>query len=102
MSTLHPLAQQVPGANSTLIPKHLVCAKYGKGNTGLYTDIAAGLCVKPVMVGPRSSRWPTHEIDAIVTARMVGASDDQVRALVNRLHELRQQQFSALMAQVAA
>ncbi len=102
MSTHHQPAQHTLSAISTLIPKALVCAKIGKGNTGLYADISAKLCVKPVKAGPRASRWPSHEIDAIVAARMAGATDEQVRALVTRLHELRQQQYAAVLAQVAA
>lgn len=102
MSTSQLPALPVLAANFTLIPKGLVFAKLGKGNSGLYADVAAGLCVKPFKVGPRASRWPTHEIDAIVAARMAGATDDQVRTLVNRLHELRQEQFKAVMARVSA
>jgi prophage regulatory protein len=105
MSTSLQPAQHALGAlsaNSILLLKALVCAKIGKGNTGLYADISAGLCVKPVKAGPRASRWPSHEIDAIVAARMAGASDDQVRALVTRLHELRQQQYADVLARVAA
>lgn len=102
MSNFHQPAQPALGSNSTLIPKSPVCAKLGFGNTVLYDKIAAGLCTSPVKVGARSSRWPTHEIDAIVAARMAGAGDDQVRVLVNRLHEIRQEKFQAVMAAVAA
>lgn len=102
MSTFQKPAQPALGSNSTLIPKVLVCAKLGKGNTGLYADILAGLCTSPTKAGPRTSRWPSHEIDAVVAARMAGASNDQIRALVSRLHDLRQEQFKAVLAQVAA
>ncbi len=98
--SIYPVAP--PAINLVLIDKHRVCQKRGDRNSKLYADIGEGLCTKPVKIGARGSRWPEHEIDAVLHARMAGASDDEIRALVSRLHDLRQQQFATVMAQVAA
>lgn len=98
--SIYPVASLA--INLVLIDKHRVCQKCGDRNSKLYADISAGLRTKPVKIGGRGSRWPEHEIDAVLHARMAGATDDEIRALVTRLHELRQQQFATVLAQVAA
>lgn len=97
-------AQQHPAAlfKLVLLDKHHVFEKTGNRNSKLYADIGVGLFTLPVKIGARGSRWPEHEIDAILHARMAGATDDDIRSLVNRLHELRQEQFKAVMAAVSA
>lgn len=101
VSTSSPQAS-IPAVNLVLLDKHQVFKKSGSKNSKFYDDIGDGLYPQPVKIGARGSRWPEHEIDAVIHARMAGASDEQVRALVTRLHELRQQQFAAVLAQVAA
>lgn len=53
-----------------------------------YEQIRDGTMTRPIKCG-RSSRWPRHEHQAIAAARISGASDDELRALVDQLHELR-------------
>lgn len=98
----HSIQRAAPTViNLVLIDKHQCFKKTGSRNSKWYADIDAGLFTKPVKDGARFSRWPEHEIDAVLHARMAGASDDDIRALVNRLHELRQEQYAAVLAQVA-
>lgn len=54
----------------------------------VYEDLRAGLMTRPVKIC-RSSRWPRHEHQAIAAARIAGASDDELRALVEELHAAR-------------
>lgn len=61
----------------------------GRGNASHYNDIASGLMTTPVRIGAQSVAWPDSEVEAINRARMAGKSDDEIRALVNHLHELR-------------
>ena len=67
-----------------------------KGETGhrshasIYTQIREGLFTKPVPIGARSVGWPSHEVEAIVAARVAGKTDDQIRELVELLHKQRQ------------
>ncbi len=53
-----------------------------------YDDIKDGTLTTPVKCG-RSSRWPRHEVQAIVATRIAGSSKAEIRELVIRLTELR-------------
>jgi prophage regulatory protein len=60
-----------------------------RSNTSIHKAIHAGLWTKPVSIGLRSVAWPDFEVDAICAARIAGASDDEIRNLVNKLHAKR-------------
>lgn len=55
----------------------------------IYNHINAGLWTKPVRIGQRSVGWPSDEVEAITKARIAGATDEQLRDLVTRLHAKR-------------
>ena len=57
--------------------------------TGGYAMIKDGLLPRPVHIG-RSSRLPRHEVIAVAAARMSGATDDEIRALVTELMNNRE------------
>lgn len=62
----------------------------GKARTTIYRDVQEGLLTRPaVSTGANSVAWPDFEIDQINRARMAGKSDDEIRQLVNQLHEQR-------------
>ena len=63
--------------------------KTGSPRSSLYWYMRCGLFVKPVKIGPRSSGFPEHEVDAIVAARVAGKSDAEIRELVADLHARR-------------
>jgi hypothetical protein len=42
-----------------------------------------------VAIGQRAVGWPDHEVTAIIQARIRGDSDEQIRALVAKLHTAR-------------
>jgi prophage regulatory protein len=44
---------------------------------------------KPVRIGRAAVGWPASEVDAINRARIAGKTDEQIRALVQQLHEAR-------------
>lgn len=75
-----------------------------KGATGypskssVYALINQGLFTKPVPIGARSVGWPDHEVYAINVARVAGKSPDEIRALVNRLHQQRQDMAEGVAA----
>ena len=54
-----------------------------------YRWIAEGLAPRPVKIGPNTAAWPAAEIDALIAARLAGADDAAVRALVAELHAAR-------------
>ena len=66
-----------------------VLARKNDSRSSTYNQISDGTFLKPVKLGPRASAWPDYEVDAIITARIAGWSDDEIRLLVSGLVELR-------------
>lgn len=78
-----------------------VKSAFGCSSDGaVYCNVGAGLLPKPVKVGPRASAWPEVEIEQILTARAGAATDEQIRALVNKLHDARKAAWAALQSAV--
>ena len=73
-----------------------VLKKRGRSKSAHYLDIHNGLCTKPVSTGARSVAWPEHEIEAINAARMAGASELEIRFLVNKL-ESKRKDFTSIV-----
>lgn len=70
------------------LPKAL--EETGKTRTPWYQDVARGLMTAPVKIGgARAAGWPSHEVEAVMAARIASASDEDIRCLVDRLHEAR-------------
>ncbi len=67
-----------------------------RSNASVYNLIRGGLWPKPVQIGQRSVGWPDEEVKAICAARIAGQSDEQIRALVNRLHAKRAELLAAI------
>lgn len=55
----------------------------------VYLRIKRGLFMRPVKLSERVSVWPLPEIDAWLAAKIRGASDDEIRALVAKLEQQR-------------
>ncbi|MBD8527924.1 transcriptional regulator [Pseudoxanthomonas sp. CAU 1598] len=56
-----------------------------RGRSSLYRDVAQGLLPPPVRVAANTSAWPAHELGEIDKARLAGADDEAIRALVANL-----------------
>lgn len=54
-----------------------------------YDKVAKGLFTRPIKIGERAAGWPEHEVDALIAARVAGATAEQIKHLVERLHEQR-------------
>jgi prophage regulatory protein len=54
-----------------------------------YAAVHNGTLTTPVKLGLRSVGWPDYEIEAINQARVRGDSDEELRALVVKLHNAR-------------
>jgi prophage regulatory protein len=76
--------------NITFSRLKAVSAATGKSRSTIYEDIHRGIFPKPVSLGARAVGWPQHEVEAINRARLAGAGNDELRALVERLHQARQ------------
>jgi prophage regulatory protein len=67
-----------------------VKGKFGhRSDASVYNDIRDGKFTTGVAIGQRAKGWPDYEVDAIITARIAGKSDDQIRELVKALHAKR-------------
>jgi prophage regulatory protein len=60
-----------------------------RSDASIYNAIRDGLFTTGVAIGQRAKGWPDYEVDAIVTARIAGKSNDQIRELVKALHAKR-------------
>lgn len=73
-------------------------ARTGDTRSPHYSKVTSGHFTRPIKLGGRrASGWPQHEVDAIVTARIAGASDSDLATLVNKLHATRSQRFAELL-----
>lgn len=60
-----------------------------RSTASIYNNIRDGLWTKAVPIGLRIVGWQSDEVEAINNYRIAGASDDQIRELVKRLHAER-------------
>jgi prophage regulatory protein len=66
-----------------------VLERTGDPRSTFYRKVENGTFTKPVKISQRAVGWPESEVSALVTARIRGLSDDQIRDLVNDLHKRR-------------
>lgn len=78
--TTHQIKQPV-----TILRIPAVLKRRGRSRSSHYADIKAGLFVRPVLIGLRATGTPDYEVDALITARIAGKTDQEIRALVIRL-----------------
>ncbi|RTL22775.1 MAG: AlpA family phage regulatory protein [Burkholderiales bacterium] len=76
---------------ATILRLPEVQAKTGKGRSATYADIDRGVMVKPIKLGERAVGFPDYEVDAIIKARIAGASEMELRTLVDKLHAQRKE-----------
>lgn len=67
----------------------LVKSATGLSRSSVYGQISKGLFPKPIQIGSRAVAWLSHETDAILSARIAGKSDDEIRELVIELTNQR-------------
>lgn len=79
-------AQESP---NDLIRIPAVIARCGRSKAAIYAAIHRGEWTKPIRLGVRCSAWPVGEVDALNAAAIRGATPEQVRALVQLMHEAR-------------
>ncbi len=79
-----------PAKPSQMVPPKDTCQQLGgMGLSTLYAHMDRGLFVKPIALSRRFVVFPQEEVTAIVNARMAGADDEAIRALVVELMEKR-------------
>jgi prophage regulatory protein len=85
-----------------VIRKPEIKALTGLSTTTQFEQIRAGLLPKYINLGARSVGLFEHEALAIVTARSVGKSDDEIRGIVQSLLKQREQSANDLLKHLAA
>jgi len=73
----------------TILRLPAVKADSGLSRSTIYLYIEQKLWTRPVKIGNRSVGWPAYEVAALNTARIAGKSNDEIRALVERLEASR-------------
>jgi predicted DNA-binding transcriptional regulator AlpA len=58
-------------------------------SSAFYREMEDGTIPRPIKFGERTAVHPVHEIEAVMGARMNGATSDQLRALVAGLMQKR-------------
>jgi prophage regulatory protein len=66
-------------------------AQLGISNSALYREMEDGLFPRPVKFGERTAVHPAHEVEAIIGARLNGATPEKLRRLVADLMEKRKE-----------
>lgn len=64
---------------------HVVQGRTSSSHAEWYRQMARGTAPRPVKIGS-ASRWPVHEIDELIAARIAGKSDDEIKELVSAMH----------------
>lgn len=64
---------------------NLVVKRSGGSRASHYNRVDKGLFVPPVKIGERMAAYPSNEVDTILSAQISGASDDELKELVNHL-----------------
>jgi prophage regulatory protein len=71
--------------DAAILRKPSVRRHLGVCNSTIYDWVGKRLLPPPLKLGPRASGWSAKEIHAVIAARVAGATDEEVRALVGRL-----------------
>jgi prophage regulatory protein len=71
------------------------------GRSATYDAIRFGTMVPPVKLSARAVAFPSDEVAAVVAARSAGATDAQMRALVQRLVAERPARLAAILRPTA-
>ena len=82
------MAQYLDAAN-TILRRRQVESQTGYSRSTIYLRISQGLFVKPVSLGARAVGFPAGDIAALNAARIASRSDNEIRALVVKLHAAR-------------
>ena len=69
-------------------------------HTTIYNAIEAGTFPNSIPLGARSVGWAVDEVQAVTAARVAGAADDELRALVQQLHAARHTKYQNLLGRV--
>jgi prophage regulatory protein len=76
---------QLNSQDQRIIRRKQVEYESGLSRSTIYLRIAQGLWPRPVSIGPRAVGWPAREVAAMNAARISGATESELRTLVQSL-----------------
>ena len=76
----------------------VLCQTGYRSQATIYGRINKGIFPKPVKIGERSSAWPSDEVESVCWAQAAGATENELRTLVDRLHQKRAERLQNLLA----
>tara|TARA_R110001606_G_scaffold399267_1_gene583102 strand:- start:4472 stop:4750 length:279 start_codon:yes stop_codon:yes gene_type:complete len=88
--------------NLKVIRKPQVCDLAGMSNTSLFEQTRAGIFPPPISLGARAVGFFLHEVQAVLVARSVGKSDDDIKLIVKALIKQREQSANDLLKHLTA
>lgn len=62
-----------------------VMARTGLSRSTIYLQIQKGIFPSPISLGARAVGWVDCEISALISARVAGKSEDEIRGLVSSM-----------------
>lgn len=71
--------------NITMLRRPKVSQTIAMSRSATYNLIAEGLFPPGVKLSTRAVAWPEHEVNQVLSARIAGKSDDEIRQLVRDL-----------------
>lgn len=74
---------------NNMLRRPAVSSRLGLKRSTIYDHASKGLITRAVQIGPRAVGWPSHEIDAISTARIAGKTEAEIKSLVVSLTAAR-------------
>ncbi len=84
---MHAFALAHPG-HLALLDFAAIRERSGISHAEWYRHMARGTAPRPVKIGT-ASRWPAHEIDALIASRIAGKTDAELVELVKAMHAAR-------------
>ena len=76
--------------------------RFGLGKSCLHNRITSGLIPPPCNLGGRSVGWLDHEIDVVISSLAAGATETEIKMLVQQLVARRSQLAEDLRARFAS
>lgn len=88
--------------NISILKPSEVLALTTWSTSGLRRQVLEGLFPPALNLGARSTGYIAEEVQAVLTARSIGMSDEELKSLVSRLVEYRKSRASRLLDAIAA
>jgi prophage regulatory protein len=72
------------------LPTIEILRRTGYSRTTLYNRVKSALFMKPLKLDGRSVVWPEHEVEELLRFMLSEPTQNQIRALVFKIHSRRQ------------